>query len=378
MFPHQCLFCDHVNPVGAKFCNDCGSPLHLKPCKQCEAINDHAAENCYQCGAADPALVIASREVGSLTSGTAASAMPDDEGFDHGQPARVESMMHDGDTFSPRLGDATTSNCETDVEIATLESRAREGMGYAALETARAVHAGPLEEFRATTGPRPSLRVTPTEILPALLLVALAFSAFHVYRNPLQLREWLDAAKLATASFGGRPTQTIPVTTNVPAFPEPRANPGTGGVAGDTSDGPASSNTGSVAVPHAPVPGGGPIATGLNGSDGDAATSNQSPSNTTTVPPPPASMSDRATPAGPAGREEDNPGTAGATTTSVAESRAKTTLAAGKHGNPKKTPTTVKMTPKKSKKASPKNPASTKLPPAPNTTAEPSKTARRE
>ena len=379
MFPHQCLFCDHVNPVGAKFCNDCGSPLHLKPCKQCEAINDHAAENCYQCGAADPALVIASCEVESLTSvSTASSATPGDEGFDHGQSAQVESMMRDGDTFSPRLGDATTSNCETDVEIATLESRAREGIGYPALETARAVHAGPLEEFRATTGPRPSLRVTPTEILPALLLVALAFSAFHVYRNPLQLRQWLDAAKLATAPSGGRPTQTIPVTTNVPASREPRANPGTGSVAGDTSDGPASTSTGSVAVPHAPVPEGGPIATGLNGADGEAATSNQSPSDTTTVPPPPASASDRATPARPTGPAEGNPGTAGAATTSAAESRAKTTLAAGKHGNPKKTPTTVKTTPKKSKKASPKNPASTKPPPAPNTTAEPSKTARRE
>jgi ribosomal protein L40E len=369
MFPHQCLFCDHVNPVGAKFCNDCGSPLHLKPCKQCEAINDHAAENCYQCGAADPALVIASREVESLTSGTAASARPGDEGFDHGHPARVESMMHDGDTFSPRLGDATTSNRETD---------AREGTGYPALETARAVHAGPLAEFRATTGPRPSLRITPTEILPALLLIALAFSAFHVYRNPLQLREWLDAAKLATAPSGGRPTQSIPVTTNVPASPEPRANPGTGRVAVDTSDGPTSTNTGSVAVPRAPVLEGGPAATGRNGADGEAATPNRSPFNTTTVPPPPASASDRATPARPAGPEEDNPGTAGATAQSAAESRAKTTLAAGKHGNPKKTPATVKTAPKKSKKASPKNPAPTKPPPAPNTTAEPSKTARRE
>src|SRR5215471_9532148 len=30
-----CRFCDHYNPAGAKFCNDCGSPLHLKPCEQC-------------------------------------------------------------------------------------------------------------------------------------------------------------------------------------------------------------------------------------------------------------------------------------------------------------------------------------------------------
>ena len=38
-------------PKVAKFCSDCGSPLHLKPCPQCEAINDVTAETCYQCGA---------------------------------------------------------------------------------------------------------------------------------------------------------------------------------------------------------------------------------------------------------------------------------------------------------------------------------------
>ncbi len=51
-----CLFCDRHNPAGAKFCNDCGSPLHLKPCNQCDAVNHQAATNCYKCGAECPAL----------------------------------------------------------------------------------------------------------------------------------------------------------------------------------------------------------------------------------------------------------------------------------------------------------------------------------
>ena len=51
-----CPFCDHRNPAGAKFCNDCGSPLHLKPCNQCDAVNHQAATNCYKCGAECPAL----------------------------------------------------------------------------------------------------------------------------------------------------------------------------------------------------------------------------------------------------------------------------------------------------------------------------------
>jgi hypothetical protein len=48
----QCLFCDQGNPGGAKFCNDCGTPLHFKPCPQCDGINGRFAEACYRCGAA--------------------------------------------------------------------------------------------------------------------------------------------------------------------------------------------------------------------------------------------------------------------------------------------------------------------------------------
>lgn len=51
MPPLQCLFCRHLNPAGASFCNDCGSQLNLQPCDQCGAIDDRAAKNCYKCGA---------------------------------------------------------------------------------------------------------------------------------------------------------------------------------------------------------------------------------------------------------------------------------------------------------------------------------------
>ena len=50
----KCLFCGHGNPADAKFCNECASPLHLKPCNECDAINDRSAESCYKCGADFP------------------------------------------------------------------------------------------------------------------------------------------------------------------------------------------------------------------------------------------------------------------------------------------------------------------------------------
>ena len=54
MFSPRCVFCGHGNPAGAKFCNECASPLHLKSCNECDAINDRYAESCNKCGADFP------------------------------------------------------------------------------------------------------------------------------------------------------------------------------------------------------------------------------------------------------------------------------------------------------------------------------------
>jgi hypothetical protein len=61
----SCRFCSHRNPEGSKFCNECGSPLNLVPCAQCEAINNVADEHCTTCGApwragasSDPTMIL--------------------------------------------------------------------------------------------------------------------------------------------------------------------------------------------------------------------------------------------------------------------------------------------------------------------------------
>src|SRR5688572_9725764 len=51
----RCLCCEHVNRVGAKFCEQCGSTLNLKLCEHCEAINESSAQRCYKCDAKFPA-----------------------------------------------------------------------------------------------------------------------------------------------------------------------------------------------------------------------------------------------------------------------------------------------------------------------------------
>ena len=46
-----CCSCQRANPDGAKFCNECGWSLRLKPCQRCDAINDCDAAKCAHCGA---------------------------------------------------------------------------------------------------------------------------------------------------------------------------------------------------------------------------------------------------------------------------------------------------------------------------------------
>jgi hypothetical protein len=76
----MCSFCEHRNPAGSKFCNECGSPLHLKPCTQCDAVNQQDAANCHNCGAACPASFGAARETTALRPAdpTSASVPPSD------------------------------------------------------------------------------------------------------------------------------------------------------------------------------------------------------------------------------------------------------------------------------------------------------------
>ena len=46
----SCSFCAHENPARAKYCNECGSPLHLVPCG-CGAVNNLTDAHCHRCGA---------------------------------------------------------------------------------------------------------------------------------------------------------------------------------------------------------------------------------------------------------------------------------------------------------------------------------------
>lgn len=68
MLATQCSFCKHENVPGARFCADCGSPMHLKVCgnAQCGKVSDVSATVCESCGQPFPKINV----VAAGTTGT--------------------------------------------------------------------------------------------------------------------------------------------------------------------------------------------------------------------------------------------------------------------------------------------------------------------
>jgi len=71
MLTTHCTFCQHDNTPGARFCAECGSPMHLKVCAnpQCGKVSDATATVCEICGHPFPRINL-------VAPGTAANASP--------------------------------------------------------------------------------------------------------------------------------------------------------------------------------------------------------------------------------------------------------------------------------------------------------------
>ena len=201
LFP-QCPFCNHANPAGAKYCNDCGSPLHLKPCDQCEAINDLVASDCYSCGTEFP-VASAAPEAALLSPAlntTAASATLSDTGLGRAPP--FESLAESHDVPLRRPGDETAGGArDYTVEVVAREPRSLDG-GVASLFSA-AQQVVPMRDLGFAPRRRPLPRLALAVVLPAALLTAVGVSAYYVYRHQVQPSGSLSAGPPDAAARTG-------------------------------------------------------------------------------------------------------------------------------------------------------------------------------
>ncbi len=342
MFIPQCLFCHHTNPAAAKFCNECGSPLHLKPCRQCEAINDATAKTCYKCGTADPALVITPEAAAAMPDvDSMATATPGDVSFERERLSLPEPIAESQDVrLRWPAGDATARDAESEVEavVCAPQSSGTQERSLVS-ETLDATPAVVSQTPGATAKRRPRFRVAMAALAPVLLLSAVAVLAYYAYRDPVQLREWLSAAReTVSPSDGAIPMPSAPGTSSAPASYAPVASVDTPSVAAMEPAAPRPANEPATDITLSPVRQDSESATGAAGDDGRPPTTN--PADATVTSPPQVSTREPAT----------------AARTSRAE---------------KKSSTGTKTTAKKSKKTSTRKPAPARATPLSNASTGP-------
>ena len=83
-----CAFCLHANPSDAKFCNECGNTLRLRPCARCDAVNDVDARQCHSCN-----CVLAGNERHADASPAASGTDTETEAFPDSLQRRADAVI---------------------------------------------------------------------------------------------------------------------------------------------------------------------------------------------------------------------------------------------------------------------------------------------
>ena len=236
MFASQCLFCGHANPAGAKFCNDCASPMHLKPCNRCDAINDLPANNCYKCGAEFPTQVSATETppAPAAAEGVVAASSSSEGAFEHGYTRLPDSAAAALDVLRHRSRSGPAGGRAEEVEVVVRKPRPLAGrMTPFFSAEQRATHVVPVRQLVATAR-RPRIV---HRTLSALLVVVLAVSGYFVYRA--QRGDWLTTEQTDAAGTSSA-TRTSSSAAPAKIDSQATASLGMAGTSGEATSGVAS------------------------------------------------------------------------------------------------------------------------------------------
>ena len=209
MSPH-CVFCGNGNPPGAKYCNECASPLHLRPCNECDAINDRSAPNCHTCVdyfAVQDSLM--GRSVEPLV------AMAEVEPYSDATPVSQEIPRLESGTQAPVHAVTIEAHRELPRFVAELVHRFASEPGFvprhpspASSNRAKTVDGERLKEVVLASSPLSRLA------LPIVFGLAMVVSAYFGFRHPMNE---------GTSTQGVvRPLESVPGAAS--AAPDPVSN----------------------------------------------------------------------------------------------------------------------------------------------------------
>ena len=188
MYPLRCCFCDHGNPDGAKFCNNCGSPLQLKPCPVCDAINELSAERCHHCNSEFAAGTTVT-EGDPAASSTRVSDTPGDARPEPRARTLPELVSASLEHQRRRPVSASAEVARDEEELFTLDWHA------AALAFPDTDQSGPAPELPPRE--RSWTRLIRAASVAVLLVVATVLAVNYLHRGgPVQLQGWLGAKQM--------------------------------------------------------------------------------------------------------------------------------------------------------------------------------------
>jgi hypothetical protein len=169
-----CAYCDHPNPVGTNYCNDCGAALHLKPCRHCGAIAAAQARHCPACQAAFPVRPMVDVDIPWAVPADRPPVAGNVHGPSNARPTGGSRPVADADDASPallatrRLIEKAAERANEPAEAKALVlpprfDRTREDRGHDLPGTERSDH--------------PAMRADPLDAMPAKAPIELAILA---------------------------------------------------------------------------------------------------------------------------------------------------------------------------------------------------------
>ena len=221
--PLRCPSCAHGNPADAKFCNNCGLPVHLEPCGNCEAINDRTANRCHKCGSPLSLMSVSQSSPAIPPAETMASSAADRTIADHRTSVPEETRPHSYDATIDEGDAAISDGAEHMIAISeTLTAPPGQPAHQVFVVPAARSDSEPAEAVVAKRR-RPGLRMAAMVVM----LVALAVPAYLAYQDPAQFRERLDAitARFDASSDVQLTPSPHPVPVDNPASPQRETAP---------------------------------------------------------------------------------------------------------------------------------------------------------
>lgn len=255
-----CRLCAHVNADGARFCNECGSPLTLLACPDCDAINALDAPRCHQCGAslatteqAADAPVARGSEAMSVPS--PASGAPLQAGAGDSTPiALAERFERERASTrdAPRIRPKTVAPAFDASLAEAVQFVGEPSLGEPAVmrRRDRAV-AGERDGAVARVRPARSVRQRLPLVVVALIVLGIAAGSYYGWLKSTSPNMRPPPAREApSVPAGNVPPHTAPVAP-LPAEPPHPPAPTTGA---PSEPGPQTTTAPTPAVPETPAP----------------------------------------------------------------------------------------------------------------------------